>query len=128
MKKISVYFTDPESEMLEAMAAQAGITFAEALRRVLDEWSAYKKGKPMTTPTTGRTRSTVYVVHLDEDGERTTLTFRNADVAHDDYNHTVTVYRVKKDGSEGRTLAQFAEADVSSWYIDAAEEDEEDGA
>ena len=124
MKKVSVYFTDPQSDALEALAAQAGITFAEALRRALDEWHALKEGKPMTTPAAQMTSKHVYVVFI-EDGERTSLRFRNADVAHDEYNHTLLVYRVKKDGSEGRTLAQIAEADVSSWYIEGEDPDEE---
>ena len=44
MKKVSVYFTDRQSEALEAKAVQAGITFAEALRRALDEWLAQQEG------------------------------------------------------------------------------------
>ena len=38
MKKVSVYFTDRQAEALESKASHAGITFAEALRRALDEW------------------------------------------------------------------------------------------
>ena len=38
MKKISVYFADRQYAVLEAYASQVGITYAEALRRALDEW------------------------------------------------------------------------------------------
>ena len=41
---MSVYFTDRQAKALEAKAAQAGITFAEALRRALDEWLAQRSG------------------------------------------------------------------------------------
>ena len=125
MKKVSVYFTDPQSAALDAMAAQAGITFAEALRRALDEWLAYREGTKMTIPSAQRTRSTVYVVLL-EDGDRTPLTFRNADAASDAYNHTLTVFRVKKDGHEGRTLGYFAESEILSWYIEGGDDEEDE--
>ena len=43
MKKVSVYFTDRQVAMLEAHAAHVGITFAEALRRMLDAWLAHQE-------------------------------------------------------------------------------------
>ena len=127
MKKVSVYFTDPQSTALEAQATQAGITFAEALRRALDEWLAYKEGKPMTidaTPVPVVT-STVTVITI-EDDERITLRFRNASVVHDEFNGHLTIYRRKKDGSLGRTLAYFSGADVSSWYEETDANEDED--
>jgi hypothetical protein len=124
MKKVSVYFTDPQSEALDAMAAQADITFAEALRRALDEWLAHREGTPMTTSAAQRTSTTVYV-NVNEDGERLALTFRNAEVSEDSYAQTVTVYRVKKDGSEGRTLGHFAASEILSWYIEGGPDEDE---
>src|SRR5215471_807751 len=117
MKKVSVYFTDPQSAALDATAAHAGITFAEALRRALDEWLAFKEGHPMTTPSTAVITNNVYVVVV-EDGDRTTLTFRNAGVVHNEFDGSIEIYRLKKDGSPGRTLAQFSKWDMSSWYQD----------
>jgi Ribbon-helix-helix protein, copG family len=48
MKKVSVYFTDRQAAALEKKAAEAGITFAEALRRALDEWLAPPTQRPLT--------------------------------------------------------------------------------
>ena len=44
MKKISVYFTDRQYDLLEAQAAHVGISFAEQLRRALDKWCVLRKG------------------------------------------------------------------------------------
>lgn len=43
MKKRSVYFTDQQFDLLEAQAAHVGISFAEQLRRALDEWGVLRK-------------------------------------------------------------------------------------
>ena len=109
-----MYFTDPQAEALEAMAAQADITFAEALRRALDVWLTHPHGGSMTddrpstiTPTAV---STAYV-NLGEEG---TLTWRNATIEAD-YDGNITVWRGK------RQLASFSARDVSSWYIDEPE-------
>jgi hypothetical protein len=124
MKKVSVYFTKPQSEALDAMAAQADITFAEALRRALDEWQAFREGTPMTTASVQQTRPTVYVT-VNDDGERVALTFRNADVYEDHSNGTLDVYRVKKDGSEGRSLGHFAASEILSWHIEGVNDEDE---
>jgi hypothetical protein len=115
MKKVSVYFTDPQSEALEAKAAQAGITFAEALRRALDEWLQRNQGGAMTderpTTLTPTAVTTVYV-NLGEEG---TLTYRNAELIAD-YDGNITVWRGE------RQLASFSARDVSSWYLEEPED------
>jgi DNA-binding winged helix-turn-helix (wHTH) protein len=64
-----------------------------------------------------------YVI-LDEDGAKSTKTFTNACIAYDTYNHRIMVHHLQKDGSLGSVVAQFSEADVSSWYQDDEDEDE----
>ena len=58
-----------------------------------------------------------YVI-LAEEGAKSTKTFTNACIAYDTSNHRITVHRLQKDRSLGRVVAQFSEADVSSWYQD----------
>ena len=58
-----------------------------------------------------------YVI-LEEEGDKSTKTFTNACIAYDTSNHRITVHRLHKDGSLGRVVALFSEADVSSWYQD----------
>lgn len=41
MKKMSVYFTERQFEVITQRAEATGISFAECLRRVLDEWLEY---------------------------------------------------------------------------------------
>jgi hypothetical protein len=52
MKKVSVYFTDRQAEAIQAQATHAGITFAEALRRILDAWLTTDAGS--TVPDVSR--------------------------------------------------------------------------
>ena len=129
MKKINAYFTDPQLAALDTFATEAGISFAEALRRALDVWRAHREGHPMATMPTSPPVITnnVYVVVV-EDGDRTTLTFRNAGVAHNEFDGSIEIYRLKKDGSPGRTLAQFSKWDMSSWYQDGTDADEDEDA
>src|SRR5437660_10757570 len=115
MNKVSVYFTDRQSEALDAKAAQAGVTFAEALRRALDEWLSQKEGCPMpdattttTAPVTTAYVKTAYVKLNDEDYARA---WRNAEIEEDDYG-SISVWR------DERVIARFAGADVRSWYME----------
>ena len=62
-----------------------------------------------------------YVI-LEKDGARSTKTFTNACIAYDPSTHRLTVQRLHKDGSLGRVVAQFSDADVSSWYQDDEDE------
>ena len=107
MKKVSVYFTDRQSEALDAKAAQAGVTFAEALRRALDEWLSQKEGCPMPDATTTTTApvTTAYVKTA------YARAWRNAEIEEDDYG-SISVWR------DERVIARFAGADVRSWYME----------
>ena len=62
-----------------------------------------------------------YVI-LAKEGAKATKTFTNACIAYDTSNHRLTVHRLQKDGSLGRVVAQFSDADVSSWYQDDEDE------
>ena len=62
-----------------------------------------------------------YVI-LAKEGAKATKTFTNACIAYDTSNHRLTVHRLHKDGSLGSVMAQFSEADVSSWYQDDEDE------
>jgi hypothetical protein len=90
-------------------AAQAGITYAEALRRALDEWLAAQEGQSMSdaSRTTSAVTSTVYVKLVGDDQP---CRWRNATIE-EDYNGNIEVYRGE------RKIAHFSAKDVSSWYV-----------
>jgi hypothetical protein len=90
-------------------AAHAGITYAEALRRALDEWLAAQEGRSMadaSRPTSAVT-STVYVKLVGDDRP---CRWRNATIE-EDSNGNIEVYRGE------RKIANFRAKDVSSWYV-----------
>ena len=113
-----MYFTDQQYEALEAKAAQAGITFAEALRRALDEWMAPGKGQSMqdVSSSSAATRTTVYVKLHGRDEEP--LIWRNAHVLEDEFNGYIEVIR----SHTGKRVGRFAEGDISTWYVEGSED------
>jgi hypothetical protein len=118
MKKVSVYFTDGQAETLEAMAAQAGITFAEALRRVLDEWLALRERGSMSdeATSTGMSRQSCAYIKLYDDNDAT-LIWRNAEIDEDRDNGRIDVWR-----GDVR-IASFEAREVASWYTDNPNEE-----
>jgi hypothetical protein len=136
MKKISVYFTDSQYAAIEGKATQVGVTFAEALRRVLDqcfaapqkeEIMAYESVESVEFPSTPSLNPKVHYAYviLDEDGDKYTKAFPNAYIKHNESNGDITVYRLRKDRGLGRVIAQFSGDDISSWYQDDDDEAED---
>ena len=91
-------------------AAQAGIIYAEALRRALEEWLAAQEGRSLAdaSRTTSEVTSTVYVKLV---GDEQPCRWRHATLE-EDYHGNIEVYRGE------RKIANFSAKDVSSWYVD----------
>lgn len=114
MKKVNVYFAEPQLTALAAAADQLGIPAAEILRRALDTWLAHHTtGGRMAETTTPADVTTAYVKVVDEGYTRS---WRNADIVEDSYTHTIEVWR-----GEDRKLASFSAGSVECWYIEEPE-------
>jgi hypothetical protein len=113
MKKVNVYFAEPQLAALAAAAAQLGIPAAEILRRALDTWLAHHTGGSMaeTTPTTPVVRA--YVKLVDEEFARS---WRHAEIVENEVAETVEVWRGDS------KIARFHAQSVDHWYLEEAQD------
>lgn len=108
MKKISFNFSDFQHDEFRALAKRDHKSFAEVVRRALDEWlSSKKKGTNMSVNTSHHSGATV-ALHDVNQGNEGVLNF-------DD------VVAVALDGQlelwrEDRLVARFAIGHVTYWY------------
>lgn len=108
MKKISFNFSDFQHDEFRALAKRNGKTFAETIRRALDEWLLIKKkGTTMAINTSHHTGVTV-TLHDVNQGNEGVLDFDDA-------------VAVEREGQlelrrGDQVIARFAVGHIAYWY------------